>query len=954
MAENPLRMLQEHGQSVWLDYIRRLDLVSGQFQRLVDEDGVSGVTANPTIFEKAIAGSSDYDEAIKALVEEGKDPYEIYVALGTDDIRTVADMIRPRYEESRALDGYACIEVTPALAYDSAGTVAEAHRFVELVGRPNVMPKVPATREGLEAIERLTYEGVCVNVTLIFSIQRYEEVMEAYIRGLERRRHEGKPIDRITSVASFFVSRVDTAVDRLLQKRIDESKDAAVRAECEALLGKAAIANAKLAYERFKAVFHGERFAELARHGALVQRPLWASTGTKNPKYSDVLYIEELIGPQTVNTMPPATMNAFRDHGRVRGNTLEEDVAGAQETMRRLAALGIDMTAVTQQLEDEGVKLFAQSFDQLIECIAGKREALLRERQEVAANLEPFRPEIDAALTQLGERHFVEKLWKKDASRWSPDPDTQQAIRDRLGWLTIVDTMDEHTAELESFADTVRAAGIEQVVLLGMGGSSLAAEVIAGVFDSKETYPQLRALDTTDPDAIIALEQALDLTRTLFLVASKSGTTQETLALYRYFWARVEERVGTRAGDHFIAITDPGTPLATLAKEHGFRRLFLNPPDIGGRYSALSYFGLVPAALIGAPIRDLLDRARGMVERCAACVPVAENPGVWLGALLATLAVQGRDKVTLVTSPTIAAFADWVEQLLAESTGKDGKGLIPVVREPLGNPSVYGDDRFFVCLSLQGDAETELTRRVDALEAAGKPLIRLSLGEKTDLGAEFFRWGLATAIAGALLGINPFDEPNVQESKENTARLLTEFVSQGGLSEPAAAFVEGEITVFADGEIQSLVETLRQMLVPMVPGDYVALMAYSERTPVYEEALQAVRRLVRDRLRPATTLGFGPRFLHSTGQLHKGGPAKGRFIQITADDAVDMVIPGESYGFGVLKRAQALGDLQALQRRGRPVVRLHLPAQPEAALRRLTEAFTEAVSAAAPGGVVST
>ena len=862
---NRLAQIRALGQSVWYDNIRRGLITSGELERMIRDDAVSGLTSNPTIFEKAISGSTDYDGALHALVDRGRDdPRDLFFELAVDDIRMTADLLRPIHDETSGVDGFTSLEVRPELAHDAEGTVKEALQLFQTLDRPNVMIKVPGTDpEGFTAIEELIAAGVNVNVTLLFSVENYSGVVEAYLRGLERRLEAGQPLDRVASVASFFVSRVDTAVDALLP-------------EGSPLRGKVAVANAKRAYARFRETFSSDRFARLGRAGARVQRPLWASTGTKNSLYSDVLYVEELIGPETVNTMPEATLRAFADHGRA-ARTLDKGLDEAEATLDALSAEGVDLDAVTAKLQADGVKAFADSFDKLIDCVARKREEVLSGHRRYTSSLGGLQKAVDGSLGSLGAAEVPGRIWAKDHTVWKPDP---AEISNRLGWLTVPEEMAEHADELVDFARQVATDGFEHVVLMGMGGSSLAPEVIHATFGAAAGFPSLHVLDTTDPASILALEQSIDLERTLFVVASKSGGTLETLCQFAYFHAKVPR------GRQFVAITDPGSSLETLAREHGFRRVFLNPPDIGGRYSALSYFGLVPAALVGAPIHELLGQATEMATACASCVPATDNPGLWLGTVIGEAAKAGRDKLTLVLPPAIGAFGTWVEQLIAESTGKEGKGILPVEGEPVGPSEVYGDDRLFASL---GD------------EIALGPAVSLAFDGPAQLGAEFFRWEFATAVAGAILGINAFDQPNVQEAKDATSRILAD----GSVPDPG-------------------LDDLDTLLGQVRPRDYIAITAYIQRNAENEEALRRVRTRLRDRYKVATTVGFGPRFLHSTGQLHKGGPNTGVFIQVVADDGVDLEIPGKPYTFGTLKAAQALGDLESLRAHGRRVARVRL------------------------------
>jgi transaldolase/glucose-6-phosphate isomerase len=958
MNENPLVELQKLGQSIWYDNIRRALIDNGDLARkigglpkgvtstLSDKlggDDLRGVTSNPAIFEKAIAGSTDYDESMRKLISEGKSVQEIYEALAIEDIQRTTDLFQPVYVRTNGIDGYVSLEVSPLLAHDTENSIAEARRLWATLGRKNAMIKIPATPEGIPAIEQLIAEGINVNVTLIFSQEVYEPVAEAYIRGLERRLEAGQPVDHIASVASVFVSRIDTAIDNQLEFRIRRSTDESEKAALTDLLGKAAIANARLLYQRFKEIFNSERFAPLRAAGARVQRPLWASTGTKNPTYRDTIYLEELIGPDTVNTVPPATYTAFRDHGRVR-LSLEENIEGAQKTIAQLAEIGIDLKQVTQQLQDEGVKAFMDSFNTMSGSIETKQAAItsgLLDR--MTASLGTYADDVKTSLQAIESGQWIRRIWNKDATLWKADEDHQKIIRNALGWVTVVEQLADSADELAAFSKRVREDGFTDVMLLGMGGSSLCPEAFRRTFGKREGFPTLHVLDSTDPATVLAFERSVDLSTTLFIVASKSGTTTEPLMFYKYFLNAVRQVKGDKAGQNFVAITDPGTLMEEMARGDGFRRIFLNPPDIGGRYSALSFFGMVPAALQGFDFKTLLDRAERALHACMHYVPAQDNPAARLGAILGTLANAGRDKLTLSTSPEISSLGLWIEQLIAESTGKEGKGIVPIAGEPVGAPGAYGNDRLFVHISVgQIDADTDAKLR--ALEAAGHPVVRRVMHDTLDLGEEFYIWELATAVAGAIIGIDSFDQPNVQESKDNTRRLLEDYKQNGNLVEQSLG-AEGHgiralgsaDTVQALGASLSIEALIKAHLDRAGAGDYIALCQYIQETDEHEELIQAIRTHMRDSLSVATTTGYGPRFLHSTGQLHKGGPASGVFIQITADDKEDAPIAGEPFTFGVLKQAQALGDFESLASRNRRAIRLHLGSDIAGGLRTLLE-----------------
>ncbi len=919
---NPLRAVQEYGQSIWLDYIRRSLITSGELQRLVERDGLRGVTSNPTIFEKAIAGSSDYDTPIRRRVSEEShtDARSLYEVLAIEDVQMAADVLRPVYDRSEGTDGFVSLEVSPHLARDTPGTIAEARRLMSALGRPNVMIKVPGTQEGMAAFEALTAEGLNINVTLIFSLAQYELVAQAYLRGLARNTQPGG----VASVASFFVSRVDTAVDRVL--------DGIGTAEASALRGRIAIAQCKVAYDRFRGLFHGEAFAALRRRNARPQRVLWASTGTKNLAYSDVLYVEELIGPDTVNTMPPATLDAFRDHGKPRAS-LEAGVENAKTTLARLAKVGVDLQAINGRLLADGLAAFETSFDHLRAALEEKRRAVVggfMDRQQLS--VDGYQPKIDERLRSWDSTEFSRRLWRKDPTLWAPKP--MPELADRLGWLTLPETMHECVADLQAFANEAKGEGIRHVVLLGMGGSSLAPEVYQRTFGSAPGYPALLVLDSTHPGAVKAVDSQIDPSRTLFLVSSKSGSTLEPLSFFRYFWQRVSEKTRT-PGRNFAAITDPGTPLERLAAERGFLRVFPAPPDVGGRYSALTVFGLVPAVLIGVDVHRLLDRAWTMAEASAFCVPVSDNPALALGAALGELTRAGRDKVTFLASPTLAALPAWLEQLIAESTGKDNKGIVPVADEPVAAPGVYGPDRFFLHLRLDTDDNNALDQQVAQLEAAGHPVARFRLAEKVDLGQEFFRWEMAIAAAGQVLGIHPFNQPDVQLAKDLARDAMAGRASKTG--EDASSIPT--VTVGSSTRQDGVTKTLDTWLADAHPGDYVALHAYLTPTAETTAALQAIRVALRHRTRLATTVGYGPRFLHSTGQLHKGGPNTGLFLQLVDEPTLSVPVPETDYTFEALIRAQALGDLLALKRRGRRVLRVNLGKDTTHEIDRLVEAL---------------
>ncbi len=913
-------LFAEHEQAVWLDFVARGFVAKGELQALVERDDLRGVTSNPSIFEKAIGHSTEYDDSLKAVLDQGDARViDLYEGLAIADIQAAADVLRRVYDTSDGADGYVSLEVSPYLALDTEETLAEARRLHKAVARDNLMVKVPATPAGLPAIRQLTAEGISVNITLLFSQSVYEEVAHAFIDGLTEFGAKGGDVSKVASVASFFISRIDSLVD----KKLDEVGG------YEDLKGKVAIANAKLAYQRYKRVFSGPKWEALEAKGAKAQRLLWASTGTKNKAYSDVLYVEELIGKNTVNTMPPATMDAFRDHGKVRAS-LEENVDQAQAVMERLAQAGIDIEAVARQLVEEGVQLFVDAADALLGAVAGKRVAFLGHRLNAQSFKlgDALQAATDKAVESWRASGAIRRLWAHDSTVWTGRDEAKW-----LGWLRIVEDELEKVALYEGFAEEVRSEGFTDAVVLGMGGSSLGPEVIAATYGHREGFPKLRILDSTDPDEVRAVEAAVNLPTTLFIVASKSGSTLEPNVFRDYFLGRMKDVVGAdKAGRHFVAVTDPGSAMEKAAQDDGFRKIFLGVPQIGGRYSVLSAFGLVPAAAAGVEIREFLDSARMMVRSCGPAVPPAANPGVRLGAAMGAAAKEfGRDKITFIASPGIDTFGTWAEQLIAESTGKEGYGIIPVEGEPVGVPAVYGEDRLFVYLRLTGRADPRQDEAVKVLESDAQPVVRIDLEKVEQLPQEFFRFEIATAVAGAVLGINPFDQPDVEASKIETKKLFASAEETGALPAETPIFEDDTVALYADPanaealrQGDSVVAIVAAHLGRVKAGDYVAVLAYVERNETHHATLQEARLALRDARQVATCLEFGPRFLHSTGQAYKGGPASGVFLQITADPSDDLAIPGRKLGFKTVIAAQARGDFAVLSERKRRALRIHL------------------------------
>lgn len=905
------------GQAVWLDFLERRFLAQGGLRKLVENDHVTGVTSNPSIFQKAMAQGDAYDPGFREF--SGKSDasvQEIYEHQAIADIKAAAADLRPVHDRLGGKDGYVSLEVSPYLANGTEETIEEARRLWKQVDEPNLMIKVPGTQAGVPAIRALIEEGINVNVTLLFSIEVYQAVARAYMEGLEARLARNLSIDGIASVASFFVSRIDTQIDHRIDARVSQGdpQSAALRA----LRGKVAIANAKLAYAWYQEMISSERWRALAARGAKPQRLLWASTGTKDAAYSDTLYVDGLIGPDTISTMPPKTMDAFRDHGAL-SQTLTANLDEARHVMAEMERLGLDLRGVTEHLVADGVQQFSDAADALLGAVAGKRADLLGSKLnsmecELSGDLKKA---VEDALERARAAAWSRRLWKGDAALWTGKDEAKW-----LGWLPAAKGLCVDFQRLAQLTDETRT--YRDAVLLGMGGSSLGPEVLARILGSRERSPRLHALDTTDPEEIASVEAQIDPAQTLFIVSSKSGSTMEPELLRAYFF----EKCG-RQGARFIAVTDPGSQLEARARQDGFAHVFAGEPTIGGRYSVLSAFGMVPAAVMGLDVRGFLEESRAMALSCGPDVPPAANPGVRLGAVLGEAARAGRNKLTIVASKRLEPFGAWLEQLLAESTGKQGKGIVPVDLEPLGIPENYGSDRLFVHLSLAAEHDSTTESKLAALKNAGHPVVTIRMADPMLIGQEFVRWEIATAIAGAVIGINPFDQPDVEEAKVATRKLVEAYEKTGALDPETQAAQTVDFAIFAAagqqlaGDVPTL---LRELFASLKAGGYAGFLAYVERNDANAAAIAAMRQAVRDATRIATVAGFGPRFLHSTGQAYKGGPAGGVFIVITREPEADLVVPGRRISFGTVQVAQARGDTDVLAARGRRVLHVRLKA----------------------------
>lgn len=916
------------GQSLWLDNLRRDFLLNGTLSAMLKKWGITGLTSNPSIFEKALSGPI-YSGPIEKLAAGSASAEEIFETLAVEDIQRAADLLLPAHKASGGHDGFVSLEVSPRLALDADRTEAAGLRLAERVGRANLMIKVPATSQGLAAGENLLKKGISVNFTLIFSVERYRAVTQAYTAAMSWRHRNALPVDSVASVASFFVSRIDTAADKALA-----ALPAGKAEPAKKLLSRTGIANSMLAYRLYRELFYNPGFRA---SGIPPQRILWASTSVKDPALRPSLYMEELALEGSVNTAPEEALEAYFSDGKIKRAPLEQRYAAAEKHFVALAAAGVNFGKILEDLETEGIKKFAQAYEGLLARITEKRNALAAAEQEGAAPAEAA-----AALNELAALNFAERLWKRDSALWKNGDAAAKELAGALGWPDIPFKMLPKAKGIQQFAEEMRGAGFTHIVLLGMGGSSLAPEVLRSVFQNPG-YPKLLILDSTNPARLVSVREQIDLKHTLFIYASKSGSTIEPASHFKYFWDQLKKARIKKPGDSFIAITDSGTALDDLSKEKKFRRLYINPAGICGRFSALSYFGLVPAALCGADLKKLLERAINLASLCKNKEP-EKNPGLLLGALLGAQARAGRDKLTLVMPEKLKQLGLWVEQLVAESTGKEGKGITPVCLEPLMAPDKYQADRFFVRTVVEGFADPAEEEALAALKKAGHPVYTIVIKDPYDLGAEFFRWETAAAAAGALLGINPFDQPDVQEAKALTLGMLAKVSGKGKLPAPKPDFSADRVAVYASRALKNGKDAIAKyddvfwsVFSYLKEKEYIGLLAYLPAGPEVDAGLKKLRETLTGFTSAACTLAYGPRYLHSSGQLHKGGPDNAFFIILTSEAKKDILVPGEKYTFWQLETAQALGDFEALDSKNRRVLRLHLKHPLDKSLAYLSE-----------------
>ena len=908
--------LYKLGQSIWFDNVDRSLIENGWLADQIDNKTIFGVTSNPSIFQKAISTGTTYSTDIQTMVWAGLSPEAIYENLVIADIQSVADLFSLLYQVSKKKDGYVSLEVDPALAYDADRTVREAKRLWQSVDRENLMIKIPATTAGISAIKRVISAGINVNVTLIFSTERYMQVIDAYYSGLEERIEKRLPIDHIHSVASFFISRMDVMIENMINP--SKNKRDFLEKDLHHVLGKIGIQNALNAYAAFEESINAKRFQDISNAGGNFQRPLWASTGTKNPSYSDVLYIDKMVLPHTVNTVPPQTFKALLDHGQTEVISVKDSKKDFAKSIKLLNDNHIDIQKVFLDLEKEGVEKFISAQKLLLDTI-GEASQRFSAQVRFAPGIIPQR------MLALEEDRFIERFYQPDVSLFTINKEEEQEVLHRMGWIDAPEKSRKIIPFAEKLLKDVLADGFSHAVVLGMGGSSLAPEVFSEVFRKHRSLNneclQLSILDSTDPDQITAKLKSIHLTKTLFIASSKSGTTAEMKSLVAYFMKLLREEGVQEIGKHFICITDPKTPLESFARENTFRHVFNADPNVGGRYSAMIAFGLVPAVFAGIDGNLLLDKAEAMRQKCAR-IKIDQNPAFILATILSEAYSQNIDKLTILADDEYVSFGSWLEQLVAESSGKNGKGLIPIDREPIVDPSKYSRGRIFYYLRQDGKYD----QLVGILRTNGYNVLESQMVDRYDLSAEMYKWEIAIAAFCCMNGVNPFNQPNVQASKSLALKMIEEFRRSPEMVDGNRIFENETIALYTSQdnlhEFSDDEKILENIWKPET-GDFYAINAFIPRTRINEDLLSGLRKKLIEKYSLPVTLGFGPRFLHSTGQLHKGGKNNGIFIVLTQKPLIDLEIPGEGINFSTLESAQALGDMQALQTHQRRVIRIH-------------------------------
>lgn len=902
------------GQSLWLDNIQRDMFLNGTLSNLIKNYNITGLTSNPSIFEQAITGSKSYDESLRVLLKNSLPIDRIAYSLMVEDIQRACDLFSDIYKKTNGNDGYVSIEIPPTIEKKDE-IIKWARDLYTRVGRSNVMIKIPATDDGILAEEELIKEGINLNMTLIFSTEVYERVLNAYLNAIDFR-YKNDLDTNVFSVASFFVSRIDTEIDNQLDIIASKEKNPDTPKKILSYKGKAAISNSLIAYSKYLKIFSDENFIRLSRRGFKIQKLLWASTSTKNPNYKDTLYIDELCLKDTINTVPQNTLYSFFDHGTINKKSIDERISNAEEIIKFIISLGVDYNLIMRKLLNDGIYKFLISYNNILKAINEKSKNLNSEE----AVIKVYNSDINNEIKELSDVNFIKRLYKKDATLWKNDPENTKIIKNSLGWLTLPQEHVKTIKEVEDFTSKILSENqYKYAVLMGMGGSSLAPEVIRSIFQ-KDKFLKLYVLDSTNPEWISNVKKEIDIKKTLFIFSSKSGGTIEPNSQFKYFYSELKKKI-KKPGDNFIAITDKGTSLESLAKKYSFKKIFINQGDIGGRFSALSYFGLIPASLCGCDIKKLASSSKDAMDEI---LTSERNAATVLGSFISKNYLGARDKLTIILPEKMKKFGLWIEQLIAESTGKENKGIVPITTTKILSTDNYDKDRMFVIYQIKNFIDQNTEAMANNLISSGFPVLKIYINDLYEIGKEFYRWEIATSISGYFMKINPFNQPDVESSKQLAKKLLEKDnfdIKPINHSKTCKLYL-------ANIEFKDEVKNYEQLFIELFnqkqEGTYYSICAYLENSDRVETILENLSHLITRATQSACIYNYGPRYLHSTGQLFKGGANNGIFVILTTKPKKDIKIAGEKYTFGKLCISQAKGDFLALKERKRKVVMIHI------------------------------
>ncbi|MCX7905237.1 MAG: bifunctional transaldolase/phosoglucose isomerase [Elusimicrobiales bacterium] len=895
------------GQSIWLDSISRNMILNGTLANMIEKYDIVGLTSNPTIFENAIVKSNLYDNSIEIAAKKFTNIQDIAYSLMIEDIQRACDLFKSVYEKTSGTDGFVSIEIPPTL--NEINSIIEcATKIWEIVNRENLMIKIPATENGITAGEKLLKMGINVNMTLIFSPKIYDKVTEAYLSAVKWR-VENKIQGNIFSVASFFVSRIDTELTNIFSNIINSINDTEKINEINKLKGKAAVAVSLLIYEIYLKKFHSNDFKKYEELGIKPQKLLWASTSTKEPNIKDSFYLDELCLPYTIATAPQHTIYSFFEHGKINDEKIETRISQAHYIYEKIISLGIDWEKIYEKLLSEGIKKFIESYNNILKAIETKIKNISLQK----LTMQIYNVSLEELLDKIEKENFIKRIFSKDTTLWKKDTQNAKIIKNSLGWLELPNKMKEKLPEIESFRQEIIKEGYKDVLLLGMGGSSLASEVIVNIFGQNKKI-KFHVLDSTNPDWINKITKNIKIEKTLFIVSSKSGTTLETISHFKYFFNLLKTKT-KKAGKNFIAITDKDTPLEKIAIKYKFRKIFINPSDIGGRFSVFSYFGLVPASFTQANLSKLITNAQNAMSE----LNKDNSPAIVLGAFLGLSYLNGKDKLTLVVPKKLQRFGLWIEQLIAESTGKEGKGILPIIDYEIYEPSSYSNDRCFVAITLKNFPENE--EKINQIIKSGHPLLKIYLDDVYDIAKEFYRWEIATALCGHIMKINPFDQPDVQFTKEFTQKILKS-KNFFNLS-PQIKNSSFEIYTANTSKIEKDDSLSWYILKNTSEDGYIAFCLYLDENNKNIKFFEEIKQNILKKTSIPTIIVYGPRYLHSIGQLFKGGKNSGTFIILTSKPKKDIKILGESLSFNKICVSQAKGDFLAMKEKGRKCIMIH-------------------------------